>query len=130
MFARSNQGMTLVEVLVAVLVLGLTLGVGIRAIGGNRRVEASTRQQAEALHAARAAMEQLNQLSFHHASLAVGTHALPDGGSYAVSLVPPGNPLSGLKQVVVQMPWPGGAPGAATQPSVSLTSVVSEALHP
>ncbi|NLG35707.1 MAG: hypothetical protein GX548_10180 [Lentisphaerae bacterium] len=118
------------EVLVAVLVLGLTLGAGLRAIGGNRRVEASARRQTQALHGARAVMEQLNQLSFHHADLSIGTHALPDGGSYVVSFIPPGSLLSGLKQVNVRMPWPGGAAGAATPPDVTLTSVVAEALHP
>ena len=122
--------MTLVEVLVAVLLLGLAMGAGVRAISANRRVAALARRQAGALQVARGELERLNQLSFHHASLAVGTHALAGGGSYRVTRIPPGSSTSGLKLVVLEMPWPGGAGIGGVAPRVELTTVVSEALHP
>ena len=123
-------GMTLVEVLVAVLLLGLALGAGLRAITVQRRVGEAVRRRTEALHTCRQVLEQLTQLSFHHASVQDGTHGIPGGGRYRVTRVPPSDAFSSLKQIEVTVPWPGGDPGTGGAANETLTVVISEALHP
>ena len=123
----ANRGMTLVEVLVAVLILGMTLGAGVRALTANRRVVEAARRQTEAYHQARSVLETLTQRSFFEGSMSVGTHVLPGGGRYVVSLSP-GN--SSLKLVAVSIPWSGGDPGSGGAPRETLTTAISEALHP
>ena len=123
-------GMTLVEVLVAVLLLGLALGAGLRAITVQRRVGEAVRRRTEALHTCRQVLEQLTQLSFHHANVQDGTHGIPGGGRYRVTRVPPSDAFSSLKQIEVTVPWPGGDPGTGGAANETLTVVISEALHP
>ena len=120
--------MTLVEVLVAVLILGLTLGAGIGALTAHRRMAEAANRQTAAMHQARAVMEEITRLSFHHADLSWGTHALAGGGRYQVGICYPFNFT--LKRVTVSIPWPGGDPGTDREPVVSVTTVISEALHP
>ena len=125
-----DHGMTLVEVVVAMMILGLALGLGFRAISANRRASEAVRRQAWAMHEARSILERLNPLSYHDSALTLGTHALPEGRQYVVTVIPPGNPAARMKQVVASVPWTGGAPGTEVVPVVTLTTVFSEALHP
>ena len=131
MIHRSRNGMTLVEVLVAIFVLSLTLGVGVSSLMSNRRVAESVSRQTQAVHAARATLERLTSRTFYHSDLSVGTHTISTGGSYTVSRIPPTDPSSKLKLVVVSIPWTGGDPGrTGTPPTETLTTVICEALHP
>ena len=123
-----KAGMTLVEVVVAVLILGFTLGGGIRALTVHRRVAEAASRQAEAYHKARAVLEDLTERSFYHADVADGIHSLAGGGRYVVTRVSATN-LS-LKRLVVSVPWSGGDPGTDGTPSETLTTVICEALHP
>jgi len=126
-----NNGMTLVEVLVAIFVLSLTIGVGVGALMANRRTAESVSRQTQTIHAARATLERLTSRTFYHADLSIGTHTISTGGSYTVSRIPPTDPLSKLKLVVVSIPWIGGDPTRTNLvPTETLTTVISEALHP
>ncbi len=131
MTSNSHSGMTLVEVMVAIFVLSITLGVGVNALMTNRRVAESVSRQTQAIHTARATLERLTSRTFYHSDLTIGTHTLATGGSYTVSRIPPTDPSSKLKRVVVSIPWIGGNPcDPSILPTESLTTVVSEALHP
>ncbi len=121
-------GMTLVEVVMAVLILGLTLGGGIRALTVQRRVAEAAARQTEAFHKARSVLEDLTERSFYHEDLADGVHSLTGGVVVSVARVSATN--VSMKRLVVSVPWSGGDPGAAGTPRETLTTVICEALHP
>ncbi len=127
---RLQAGITLVEVMVAVLILSMTLGGGISAVTTFSRAAEAARRRTEAVHTARSTLEILAKQSFSGASLAMGTHALAGGaaGSYQVTTVPAGNPFSSRRQVEVSVQWT--YPGTGQVLNETLTTIVSEALRP
>lgn len=126
----SRQGVTLVEVVVAMFILGITLGAGVQALISYRRVAESANRQIEAVHAARAELEALTRKNFYDSDLDVGTHSLSEGKSYTVSRIPPSDSFSKLKLISVSIPWVGGVPGqTGAAPRETLSTVISEALH-
>lgn len=127
---RSKHGLTLVETMVAILLLAMTLGSGITALTLFRRSIEASERQIEAVHRARSVMESLSRLHFDHHALSVGTHNLPGGlpGSYVVSTIPPNQPFSSRKQVDVSVQW--NFPGRSQISTETLTTIVSEALRP
>ena len=122
--------MTLVEVMVAVLILGLTLGAGVRSVTAQRRAGEAVRRQMAAMHLARMTMEQLTQRPFYHSDLSDGWHAMADGGWYRITRIPANVANSKVKRLDVWVRWPGGEPGTGQIIWELLTVVVVEALHP
>jgi Tfp pilus assembly protein PilV len=118
---RGEAGFTLVEVLIAGLLAVLAVGVVTQTIIMGRRSAWLAQRQLEALHAARATLEDIGRLDFNHAALSAGRHVVP-GGFYDVSLAD-----QRTKDITVRTSWLGTA-GRTNW--VALTTSMSAALHP
>lgn len=118
--SSARAGVTLAEVLIALAVVATALVAVGRAVSTARRSVTMAQRQAEALHAARAALEDLMDLSFHDAALASGRHTISNG-HYDVTVVD-----AFTKDIVVRMSWRG--PHNSTN-WVELTTSMSSSTH-
>ncbi len=127
---NNKNGMTLVEVMIAMLILAMTLGGGVTAITTFSRAAEAARRRTEAVHQARVALEHLSNKSYGDSALSLGAHTLGGGlvGSYQVTPIPASQPFSSQRQVDVFVPWT--YPGTSRTHIESLTTIVSEALRP
>lgn len=116
----TRAGVTLPEVLIAGAILALALVAAGAAIAVGRRSVTMAQRQVQALHAARATLEDLMSLNFHDVSLTQGRHAISNG-HYDVILT---NAFT--KDIVVRMSWRG--PHNSTN-WVELTTSMSSAAH-
>lgn len=119
-WSSSRSGVTLAEVLIAGAIMALALVAVGRAVSTGRRSVTMAQRQAQALHAARAALEDLMDLSFHDAALAAGRHTISNG-HYDVTVVD-----AYTKDIVVRMSWRG--PHNSTN-WVELTTSMSSSTH-
>ncbi len=124
------RGVTLVEAVIAIVVLGVVLGGGLYALTAYGRLNEAARRQTEAIHQARAALEKLTQMDYRHSWMTPGTYALPDSmpGQYTVNYFPNPNTDTGRKRLHVAVPWI--MPGIDAPMHETLTTIISKALHP
>lgn len=115
-----RSGFTLTEVLIAGAIGAIALTVVGRALVTGRRSVSMAERHAQALHAARATMEEITRASFFDGSLSEGRHAVA-GGHYDVSVVD-----DYTKDIVVRIVWEGMS-GSTNW--VTLTTSISSALH-
>ena len=121
---KKNSGFTLIEAMIACAILAICLAAMGRVMITATRTGAMAERQMEAMHTARAALEELATLSFGAPALAVGTHTLVTGdGFYHVESVDPFT-----KNIVMHVFWndPFGSPTN----TVSLTTSFSRTIHP
>ncbi len=119
---RADRGITLVEVLIAILVLS----VGILAVGqlfpAASRSQVRTRMTTSAGYYAQEKLEQLTGMTFTDPALSPGRHPsagtepVGDAGQwgryYEVATMTA--PLTNLKKVTVTVEWAGGARAVST----------------
>lgn len=123
---RRSEGaaFTVVEVVIALILAAMAIGAVVGAMAMGRRTATMAKRQLAALHEARATLEDLGRLDFHHAQLQPGRYSIP-GGYYEVTLAD--SPTNQTKNIVVGIRWIGTT-GATNW--VTLTTSMSAALHP
>ena len=98
-----QDGFTLAEAIVAVMVLGIALGACILSFSMAMRTVNTASNQMTTLHYARYEMEWLRTLNFTNTLLSAGSHAISNanfGGTYVVT-----NIDSWTKDVTVNVPY-------------------------
>jgi prepilin-type N-terminal cleavage/methylation domain-containing protein len=101
--ANNQSGFTLVETMVAVMILGIALGACVMSFSMAMRATATAGNQMAALHVARDQLETLRTYSFGSSVLNAGTYAFTNGtftGSYVIS-----NVNSATKNVTVNVAY-------------------------
>lgn len=124
---HSRHGITLVEVMIAVLILGITLGGSVVAITTYSRIAEAANRRIAAIHTARNALESLARSDFFNPLLSVGTHSFTNG-SYKITNIPTNNLFSSQKQIVATVAWTNPSTGQVAHET--LTTIVSESLRP
>lgn len=119
---RNERGITLIEVLIAVVVLS----VGVLAVGqlfpAGSRSQVTARMTTTASYLAQERLEQLNCLPFTAADLSAGRHPtsgtdpVGDSGQYGLfyEVTAMASPLANLKRVTVTVQWAGGSRSVST----------------
>lgn len=120
--SRGEEGLTLVEVVVASALLVLSLAAFIVSFVQSSRSSAIAENRMEAIHTARQKMETLVNYSYNAAELGAGTHNFTNG-YYTVS----NNAAAGVKDIFVVTRWVN--PVGRVTSTVSLAGSVSEELH-
>jgi len=129
---KKNAGFTLVESVVAVLILALGLGASALTFNMAMRSVATNRNQMSALHYAREQIEFLRTLNWSDPALSPGTYNIstPDySGFYAVS--PGGTDVRNVTvsiNLVNEMANPT-APGTNGLSQAVLTTAITRVLH-
>ena len=132
---KTKGGFTLVESLVAVMILGIALGACVLSFSLAMRVSDTSRNQMFALHAARNQLECLRTNSYSSAALNVGTYQINPANSssgfytnywgyYTVTA----NAYSGVKDITVGICYRNRIRGGVS--TNTLTTSLSSTLHP
>lgn len=112
--------MTLPEVVIACLILGITLSGFVMTFASSQKMVALTNNRVVAMHEARRQIENLMCLKYADPALSVGNHTISNG-SYLVS------ENAGTKNVAMTINWSDPAqPGTST---VTLVTSMSYAIH-
>jgi len=123
-----KDGFTLVEVMVAMALLGLTLGGAVASVTMYWRWNEASSRRIVAVNTARAELELLSRLNYDHAALTVGTHSLMGGAEGTCSVSSIADSSARRKQVAVSVVWRD--PRTDTARTETLTTMISEALRP
>ena len=119
---RQKRGLTLVEMVISVLILGLALGAMLGTFVMGRVSATKAKHHIQAMNHARAAMEQY----IHDGT----TFTLPDGDikSLGGTCPPPviSDYAAGIKKVVVAISWNERSMGGSRQVSEQLVTLVRE----
>lgn len=119
---KNKRGVTLIEVLISILILGIALGAMLGSFVMGRFSATKAKHRIEAMNYARAAMELLINDQ-------TATFTLPDGdikslnGSYSPQIT---NYATGIKKVVVTISWDERSMGGSTRVSEQLVTLVRE----
>lgn len=123
---KDNRGFTLVEAVLAVMIMGFALGVCILSFSLAKRIVGTGQYQMTAMHATRMQVERLRMNSFTNSTLAVGTTSFSNSfgsGTYVVEYV-----NSATKNVTVNVPYLNRLRGGFSTNSV--TTSFTSTLHP
>lgn len=124
MKAGSKAGLTLVEVMVACTMLGLTLCGFFTSFVMQQKAVEFANEKRQALHDARAIIEDLMAANYANADLTVGTHNFTNGiykGFYVVT------ESNSMKEIALTTQWKN--PGQTMTQSVTLVTSISYAAH-
>jgi len=122
---RGKQGFTLVETVIAILILALGLGAAAITFNLAMRSVATNRSQMTAMHYSRQELERLRALSFGDPALDAGQHTVTAtnySGSYFVTVVDPD-----LKNVTMRIDFVHSLTNGVSE--AVLTTSLSKALH-
>ncbi|MBT3192776.1 MAG: prepilin-type N-terminal cleavage/methylation domain-containing protein [Verrucomicrobia bacterium] len=97
----ASAGFTLIEVLVAAVLLVMGLSTFLMAFSSVRRVSVSADRRMASMHRAREILESVMDESYGDSALNVGSHTLPDA-TYQVSLC---DDFTTTKDIAVTVPW-------------------------
>jgi prepilin-type N-terminal cleavage/methylation domain-containing protein len=125
--SNSNDGFTLVESVLAVMILGIALGACVLSFSMAMKSVSTASNQMAALHYARHQLEALRTNSFSATALNAGTYTIPTNstiygnlyGSYTVS-----NANSATKDITMRVIYPNRIRGGVSTNAVT-TSMVS-----
>lgn len=122
-----ESGFTLVESVMAVVILGMALGACILSFSMGMRIVYTAGNQQIALHGARAELENLRMYSLtNDSTLTAGTHPFTNGtivGSYVIT-----NLDTWTRNVTVNVPYVNDIHHGTT--TNTLTTVLTSTLHP
>jgi len=121
--ARDRCGLTLVEVIIAMLVLAISFSALLATFSMARKSTLFADQTMEMMHEIRQVIETIRTNKYDSAALSVGTHAFA-GGNYVVSL---NDAFANTKDIVVTLTRTEPVSGRTY--SLSLNTSVSKALH-
>ena len=117
-----TKGFTLVEVMIATVLLILSLSVFIVSFVQSTRSGVIADNSLDAVHKARETMETLFASSYSSTGLTIGTHTIANG-FYTVS----NNAISNVKDIMLTLKWIN--PGSSITSSVTLAGSISSELH-
>jgi prepilin-type N-terminal cleavage/methylation domain-containing protein len=124
---NSQDGFTLVESVMAVVILGMALGACILSFAMGMRIVYTAGNQQIAMHGARAELETLRLYSLTNAStLTAGTHVFTNGttvGTYVIT-----NLDTWTRNVTVNVPYVNDIHHGTT--TNTLTTTLTSTLHP
>ena len=127
-----RAGMTLVEVLVASVLLTLAMAGLIAALMISKQQAVVSDNRLDALHIARGHMEKLAGQSYGIGSLNFGSYTLPtttnDNCVYSASYLVATSGIANTKDIQVKVTWRD--PIKTNQRNVTLRSTISFGLHP
>jgi len=121
--ARGRRGLTLVEVVIAMLILCVTFSALLASFGMARRSTLMADNSMTMTHQARQALESLRTNRYGTAAFSLGTHTIANG-DYVVTR---NTSFSNTVDVVLTLRWQDAT--APRQSSVTLATSVSKALH-
>ncbi|MEI8243326.1 MAG: type II secretion system protein [bacterium] len=116
-----RKGLSLVEVMVSMALLGATLSGFIGVFMMNQRTVTVANNQQREMHQARAVMEDLFALSYYDSRLSVGNHTVGGGCAYIIS------ETNKLKTITVTRTWTNALEKTASV--LVLKSALSQAIH-
>ena len=119
----SKSGMTLVEVLIATVLMTVGLATFLASFSSVQRVSVTADNNVNAMHRAREIMEAVMAHGYHDTALNIGRHTLPDDASYTVSLA---SEFRTTKNIKVTVAWKN--PKGATL-YVELNGSMAECIH-
>lgn len=116
---RNDRGSSVVEIMVALIILGIGLTSAMRVLPESSAKTTRSRNKTTAVNIAQEKIEDLMGRPFADADLAAGNHDDPDNpirGRYSRSWVVSDNtPVSGMKMISVSVTFPtSGADSVAT----------------
>ena len=133
--SRGSLGTTLVEAVLAVMVLGIALGACVLSFSLAMKAADTSRNQMFALHAARYELECLRINSYNSATLNVGTHQINTNNwssgyytNYWGYYIVTNNAYAGVKDVTVGICYRNRLRGGVS--TNILTTSLSNTLHP
>jgi len=122
---RSKSGISLVEILVAMMILGFGISMVMRTLPESNTITSRARNITKATNLVQEKLEQLINQPFGDPVLAQGLHADPENPierDFRRSwVVQDDNPYAGMKRVSVRVSFPT----ASADSSVSISSVIS-----
>jgi type II secretory pathway pseudopilin PulG len=125
MMLKSERGLGMVEIIVALVVVGFGLTMVMRTLPESNRATTQSRNVTKATNLAQQKLEQLSALNAGAVDLAQGAHTDPNNPideHYRRSwLVTDDDPYEGMKRVVVRVRYPT----ASADSTVTLNSIMS-----
>ena len=122
---KSNSGISLVEIVVAMMILGIGITMVMRMLPDSNAATTRARNISKATNLAQGKIEQLMSATFSNADLAAGIHVDPGNPierhfnrSWTVQ---DDNPYPGMKNVVVRVNYPT----SNSDSTITLDSVIS-----
>ena len=122
---NAQSGMTLVEVMIATLLVSFGLGTFLAAFTAASRTSEATARRIEAVHTARRVMEDLRSNAYTHQDLAYGTNVIEDG---IVVKVTPATDFAATKDIELRVDW--NNPGKSEPAQVVIWSSMASCIHP
>jgi Tfp pilus assembly protein PilV len=123
-----RDGMTLIEVMMASVVLFMALVALITGFTAARRSAFMAANGMTAVHTARLALETLNNYSYDDANLSYGRHSIAGLGISNLYWVTTNTVYPSTKDVQVTVYW--AIPGRTNMTSLSYYSSLTKCLHP
>lgn len=117
---RNKSGLTLVEVMVACTILGFALCGFFTSFVMQQKAVEFANEKRQAMHSARAVMEDLMASKYSASDLTVGTHNCTNG-FYVVT------ESNSMKEISLTMQWKN--PGQKMTQTVTLVTSISYAAH-
>ena len=121
--AARRRGLTLVEIMIAVMIMTLVFLSFLTSLTIGRRTAAMSCNQVNGVNAARQQMEQLLACKFIDAPLSVGTHVLTNG-QYVITANPSN---AAIRTIDLTILW--CEPLSKITSSINLQTVVTTSLH-
>lgn len=122
---KSERGISLVEIMIALMIVGFGLVMAMRALPESNRATTKSRNITKATNLAQQKIEQLSSLVPGDADLAAGTHSDPENPidlhfqrSWVVT---DDDPYTAMKRVVVNVRYPTNSADS----TVTLSSILS-----
>ncbi len=123
---NTNQGFTLVESVMAVMVLGIALGACLLSFDLGIRCDATAANQMAAMHVARGQVETLRTYSYSNSVWNAGSYVFTNNGMAGTYVITNFN--SNVKSVAVSVPYLNRIRGGSL--TNTLTTLFSSTLHP
>ena len=121
--AKSKQGLTLTEVVIACLILFLTLSAFLASFMAANRSAKMADNYMDGMHTARQTMEALASYDYDDSSLSIGTHLI-NNGSYTVSQ---NATYTETKDIALTIYWI--EPASSRTSTVTLATSMTKGLH-
>ena len=130
--SRKNAGFTLVEVLVALLIMSIGLSAIAVSVVTSLRISNHSKERSQVLAFARLKLEELHTVGFDNSSLDVGVHNFATNELYAGRYVVE-NTSPTMRRVTITVSWDEAFSrarnGGNAPQTVQLDSTISKALH-
>lgn len=123
---KSQNGIGLVEIIVAILIFGIGIAAAMRALPVSNKATSRARNITKATNMAQEKIEGLMGIPFNSAELAMGNHSDPDNPIEQIFTrtwtVTDDSPVNGMKTVTVNVTYSSGSKDNSAELTTYLTS--------